>query len=278
MKTNILIIAFGFIIVTSSVLGTAYSLPTSDYNHAFNHAEHVLVGEIISSEIVSMPRNIPNGEHAGIALYSVKVDAYLKNPLEKKIIRVPGYFVDTQEPKSVFNILFETGQKVILYLQEDVHNVLPDHELIIRDRQSKVIAGDVSEFLESVESPVNLVMIYKTENLHVILSPLKQIKSGAALADVKCKEGKHPAYKYDRMKVACVTSSTYSELIDRGWAALRLETRTTSDVGQNLCIWYGGNWDKMSRYCNGLESNLMCTMAKGNVLDDGVCFIPNTIN
>ena len=278
MKTGFLIIVFGFVIVASSVLlGTASALPPSDYNHAFNHAEHVLVGEIVLSEIVSLPRNIPDGEHAGTALYSIQVDAYLKNPLDEKIIQVPGYFVDTQEPKSVFNILFEPGQKVILYLQEDVHSVLPNHELIIRDRESKVIVGDMLEFLDSVESPIDLVMIYQTENLLALSPPLKQIKSGIALSDVKCKEGKHPAYKYDRMLVACVTSSTYGDLIERGWAVLRLETRTTSDVGQNLCAWYGGDWDRTSRHCNGLESNLMCTMAGGNVLDDD-CFIPNTLD
>ena len=130
----------------------------------------------------------------------------------------------------------------------------------------------VTETVQSAESSSKWNNPYQN-----ITPPLKQIKSGIALADVKCKEGKHPAYKSDRMSVACVTSSTYSDLIDRGWASLRLETRTTSDVGQNLCIWYGGDWDRISRHCNGLDSHLMCTMAGGKILDDS-CLIPNTLN
>ena len=107
------------------------------------------------------------------------------------------------------------------------------------------------------------------------MSPLKQLKSGVALADVQCSDEKHVIYKHDRMRAACVTSSTYGDLIERGWAALRLESNATSDVGQNLCKWYGGDWDKWHRHCNALESSLLCTMAGGNILNDD-CFIPKT--
>ena len=49
-------------------------------------------------------------------------------------------------------------------------------------------------------------------------SPLKQIKTGVALVDVICNEGKVPAYKYNAMRVACVSLETESQLVLRGWA------------------------------------------------------------
>src|SRR3989338_11518906 len=35
--------------------------------------------------------------------------------------------------------------------------------------------------------------------------PLKQIKNGVALIDIQCSDGKVPAVRYDRMRVACVS-------------------------------------------------------------------------
>jgi hypothetical protein len=51
-------------------------------------------------------------------------------------------------------------------------------------------------------------------------APLKQISAGVALSDVKCSDGKYPAYKYNRMMVACVSEETLEKLIERGWAKL----------------------------------------------------------
>jgi hypothetical protein len=46
----------------------------------------------------------------------------------------------------------------------------------------------------------------------ILQSPLKQIKSGVALIDVECNDGKLPVYKYNRMSVACVSEETQNEL------------------------------------------------------------------
>ena len=53
-------------------------------------------------------------------------------------------------------------------------------------------------------------------------SPRKQIKSGVPLTEIKCKEGLVPTFKIDRITPACVTESTWMELINRGWSPLRL--------------------------------------------------------
>ena len=54
----------------------------------------------------------------------------------------------------------------------------------------------------------------KKEN---IPAPLKQIATGMSLVDVKCNDGKHPAYKYNRIMVACVSEGTLEKLIERGY-------------------------------------------------------------
>lgn len=53
-----------------------------------------------------------------------------------------------------------------------------------------------------------------------INAPLKQIKSGVALVDIQCNEGKHIVYKYTKMSAACVSEETRSNLFLRGWAVL----------------------------------------------------------
>jgi hypothetical protein len=69
------------------------------------------------------------------------------------------------------------------------------------------------------EQYVATVSISKSKKEN-ITAPLKQIDTGVALVDVKCNDGKHPAYKYNRMMVACVSEETLEKLIKRGWAKL----------------------------------------------------------
>lgn len=105
--------------------------------------------------------------------------------------------------------------------------------------------------------------------------PLKQIKAGVALADIQCNDGKTVVYKVDRMRAACVTLETENEIVfHRDWGLMRL-AMPDSDVGMGLCLTYMGTWDENSRVCHGLKYPLLCSMAGGDVTDDG-CSIPNT--
>ncbi|MGH1521765.1 MAG: serpin family protein [Nitrosopumilus sp.] len=54
--------------------------------------------------------------------------------------------------------------------------------------------------------------------LHDLLPPLKQIKNGTALIDVKCDEDKQLVYNHDSTRVVCVSEETHTKLIERGWA------------------------------------------------------------
>jgi hypothetical protein len=102
-----------------------------------------------------------------------------------------------------------------------------------------------------------------TENLDR-LPPLKQIKSGIALIDVKCNEGKYVVYKRDRMSAACVTQETENKLIfERGWAALRLGLPATDNLPRDLCSFYQGKWLAEYKECNLLEIPLQCSLLGG---------------
>jgi len=94
--------------------------------------------------------------------------------------------------------------------------------------------------------------------------PLKQIKSGVALIDVKCNEGKHVVYKRDRMSAACVTQETENKLIfERGWATMRLGLPATDNLPRDLCNFYQGKWLSDYKECNLLETPLQCSLLGG---------------
>jgi len=94
-----------------------------------------------------------------------------------------------------------------------------------------------------------------------ILSPLKQIKSGVALVDVKCNDGKYPAYKYNRMKVACVSEETQNELWSRGWATMRFYTDEDTSP-HALCNNFEGKWHPENGGCRNI-SDLQCSLMGG---------------
>jgi len=94
--------------------------------------------------------------------------------------------------------------------------------------------------------------------------PLKQIKSGIALIDIQCNEGKHVVYKRDRMRAACVTPETENHLIfERGWATIRLGLPATDNIPRDLCGFYQGKWMAEYKECELLENSLQCSLMGG---------------
>lgn len=93
--------------------------------------------------------------------------------------------------------------------------------------------------------------------------PLKQIKEGVALVDIKCNEGKNVVYKYNRMSAACVSSETESKLVSLGWAALRLGMSATDNVARDLCQFYEGRWIDEYNQCENLQSEMHCSLIGG---------------
>jgi hypothetical protein len=104
-----------------------------------------------------------------------------------------------------------------------------------------------------------------------ISSPLKQIKSGIPLIDVQCSEGKHPVYKYNRMRVACVSDETEIELITRGWATMRL-AMPGDNISEALCNNYEGKWHAEYEGCRDV-TDLQCSLMGGKFVENlKICF------
>jgi hypothetical protein len=104
------------------------------------------------------------------------------------------------------------------------------------------------------------------------VSPLKQIKSGIAIIDVQCNEGKSPAYKYNRMRVACVSEETLVELWSRGWATMRFYTQEDTSP-HALCNNYEGKWHPEHNGCRGDISDLQCSLMGGTFVDNlKICY------
>jgi len=129
-----------------------------------------------------------------------------------------------------------------------------------------VTSEDIST---STDFNVKLNRVGVSLDKNTLLSPLKQIKEGVSLVDVKCNEGKVPAYKYNRMSVACVSLDTESKLVLRGWATMRL-AMPDDNIPQALCNNYEGIWHPEYNACRGI-SDLQCSLIGGHFESLRIC-------
>jgi hypothetical protein len=112
----------------------------SDAVQAFNFSETVLIGKILSVEILSKTISSPypcetECSSNGFAFYEVQVEEYLKNPSDTKIIKVLGnYSINSGRGE---NPPFEVGQTVLLYIQKE--NRIPGYDVVIRTGDSRVL-------------------------------------------------------------------------------------------------------------------------------------------
>ena len=97
-------------------------------------------------------------------------------------------------------------------------------------------------------------------------APLKQIKSGVSLIDVKCSEGKHLVYKSNKLRAACVSEETQNELWSRGWATMRFYTEAETS-SHALCNNYQGKWHQEYEGCRGDITDLQCSLMGGKFVD-----------
>jgi hypothetical protein len=147
MKIRLLIIIFVLVLIPIQLV---YAPPAPNPKAAFDYAKHVVVGKILSVEILSEPE-VQRSENsfttrAGIALYEIQVEEYLKNPLDAKIIKVPGHYIDQEYSRIGFDSIYKVNQRVLLYLQEDYPDALVGYDLIIRDSDSRILDGSVCDF------------------------------------------------------------------------------------------------------------------------------------
>ena len=141
MKIKLLMIIL-FALSILFPISDVFAPPPPDHQHAFDYSKNVIIGKILSVEILSEPRVTKTenyySENAGVVFYEIKVEQYLKNPLDTNVIKIPGYFsYNYNEPQNVIEPLYEIGEKVFLYIQPNSHDTVADHDLIIRSYESR---------------------------------------------------------------------------------------------------------------------------------------------
>ncbi len=205
MKTRLLIIT-GIIFISGLIYAnSAHALPFISPEYSYENAKHVVIGKVLSVEILSEPYvqksdNIYS-ERFGFALYTIQVEDYLKNPLNNSTLNLLGKYTNQRQTRSYETYPYEINQRVLLYIQE-IHNI-PGYELIISAANSRVIPEEFSS--EDVMSRFEYNM-----------SPLKQIQSGISFDEIQCKQNLVLIQKYDGSP-ACVTEQTKQKLVKRGW-------------------------------------------------------------
>lgn len=129
--------------ILTGFFGTVYAVPEPfSTEEVFKFSDSVIVGKILSVEILSEPQMTKTdnyySEKAGIAVYKVQVEKYLKNPADSDIIIVSGLFLREPHGMSYETYPYEEGQRTILYLQKN-DNGYGNTDLIITSPQSKII-------------------------------------------------------------------------------------------------------------------------------------------
>ena len=155
-------------------------------------------------------------------------------------------------------LVLKNGEEVDLVKQSDECFYYITYQTKVPERIEIIFAHwpEATELIETCET-------------FTVSPPLKQIRAGVALIDVKCNEGKVPAYKYNRMRVACVSLDTETKLILRGWATMRL-AMPGDNISEALCNNYEGIWHPEYDACRGI-SDLQCTLLGGHFESLKIC-------
>lgn len=137
MKTIILLLAI------VSFIPVVYAVPMFNPEMAFDYPEFVVIGEITSVKILADPNNDPDVV-TGIALYTVEIEEHLKySPNNGPTITVPGPYRDATSGRDYSVPLYQVGQRVLFYIQDNPH--MPDYDYILRDRASGVLSGSLCD-------------------------------------------------------------------------------------------------------------------------------------
>ena len=144
MKTIILAIT----VIALISIGTTYAVPDLDPEHAYKHSEIVVIGKIMSVDILSEPIISKNGKSnsniSGVAIYEIQILESFKNQDNLETISVAGYFLREPYPMSYHAFPYEVGQNALLYLQENIHGD-GGTDLIIRAGDSRIIGDSPCE-------------------------------------------------------------------------------------------------------------------------------------
>ena len=117
------------------------------------------------------------------------------------------------EAKTTFQIKQQLNSQTITLTTQDISttSVKPYEFSLIKVIPYPITTKDLSD------EYIAIINITKN-NLEILPAPIKQIKNGTELVDVKCNEEKKIAYKYNLSRLVCVSEIVFDKLVERGWA------------------------------------------------------------
>ena len=111
---------------------------------------------------------------------------------------------DTSSEVLLYNLQVFDGNNIWTVLAESVKDELNESDnFLIKIIDSFTLLKNISQEIQKT----------------TVLSPLKQLKNGILLQDIKCKEDLILTIKISDGSPACVKSETKAKLIERGWAS-----------------------------------------------------------
>jgi hypothetical protein len=123
-------------------IGISHEVPELDPEQAFEYSNLVLVGKILSAEILSEPEITKTentySERLGIVMYEIEVEKYFKASSYNPTIIVPGLFTREPHDMTYADYPYKQGQRVLLYLQKNTDGYAGT-DLIIRLGDSQVV-------------------------------------------------------------------------------------------------------------------------------------------
>ncbi len=140
-----------------------------------------------------------------------------------------NYLLLNVQPTSIEDREAYLLEEVWTRIENDKSSEVHLYDLQVFDGNDRwtVLAEDVKDELNEsdnflikiIDSFALLKNISQEIQKTTVLSPLKQLKNGILLQDIKCKEGLILTIKISDGSPACVKSETKAKLIERGWAS-----------------------------------------------------------
>jgi hypothetical protein len=155
----------------------------------YNEHDVILIGKVIKAEGRFSER---------ITDYTISAEKYLKNDLGEQL----QLFANGKKDSNLWvedEPIFDLGDKVLLYLIKNGNSYqISPYSHVLDQEETGESSGGGSVVIE------------------IILSPLKQFKSGIPFDKIQCKESLFPVKKYDGSP-ACVKPDTATKLIQLAW-------------------------------------------------------------
>jgi len=144
-----------------------------------------------------------------------------------QIEKINGVYYDVSEPvlpnSSVYKIIFHDVEFSSPYRHDPPRYAYTDVTFSDGTKETLSVLFDYPTFTKHIkpqagftETPDGIRFLVSIDLKE--LSPLKQIKSGISIDEIRCKESLTLVTKHDGSP-ACVKSSTIPKLIERGWTS-----------------------------------------------------------